>query len=315
MRHLLPIFLLSLMLAACSPRTDSEAARIKAVRDFHTAVLAQPQGGAPSAAQIEQLAPLISRAFRDRLLALRTAEDRAFARHEGTEPPLVGGALFYSLAEGAQRLGAISADDGIEGGNAYQVALEYGPPGGKEKSGGAAWRDRAWVLLQDGRFVVDDLSFTAPWQYGPKGRMSKMIDQLLLHEAPILDPRTVQVMSLPGGQTVVIAEGDREARSVGSYSVRLYAANPDQPGDVTFYLDGSLRPRDGTLQRALTAPLLKGKPDMLVVLLRSAGSGGYLSADAFEIAKDRLQWRASVEGLSAAADPLEALRRKLAAQP
>jgi hypothetical protein len=43
--------------------------------------------------------------------------------------------------------------------------------------------------------------------------------------------------------------------------------------------------------------------------VRSVGTGNYLSAQAFAVAKDKLIFRAAVEGLAADADPVPALRK------
>lgn len=61
--------------------------------------------------------------------------------------------------------------------------------------------------------------------------------------------RFVAKLQLPTGQIVVIAEGDFEARSIGSFSVRLYqAAAP--PDETTFFVTGLIRARDGVLEKA-----------------------------------------------------------------
>ena len=43
----------------------------------------------------------------------------------------------------------------------------------------------------------------------------------------------VEKLALPSGQTAVVAEGDFEARSIGSYSVRIYSRQSAQPDDDT----------------------------------------------------------------------------------
>jgi len=125
-------------------------------------------------------------------------------------------------------------------------------------------------------------------------------------------PRFVQKLALPTGQTAVVAEGDFEARSIGSYSLRIYATQDGQPGDdTTFFLAGLVRPRDGTLERIFLADLGKGEPPRLVVVIRSVGSGGYLSADAFSLGKNTIVLIASVSGLAAHADPVAALKSSM----
>ena len=45
------------------------------------------------------------------------------------------------------------------------------------------------------------------------------------------------------------------------------------------------------------------------MIARSVGTGGYLSAQAFSVDRQRLVFRAAVESLPADADPLAALRK------
>jgi hypothetical protein len=124
--------------------------------------------------------------------------------------------------------------------------------------------------------------------------------------------RFVQKLALPTGQTAVIAEGDFEARSIGSYSVRIYATRSAQPDDdTTFFSAGVIRARDGTVEKVFLADLGNDGPPSLVVAIRSTGSGGYLSADAFTIGKNTVVLRRSVAGLPANADPVIALKASL----
>ena len=110
----------------------------------------------------------------------------------------------------------------------------------------------------------------------------------------------------------MVAEGDFEARSIGSYSVRIYSTQSAQPNDdTTFFSSGVIRARDGTVEKVFLADLGNDGPPSLVVAIRSAGSGGYMSADAFTIGKNTVVLRASVSGLAANADPVVALKSSL----
>ncbi|MBE0626189.1 MAG: hypothetical protein IH606_15385 [Burkholderiales bacterium] len=125
-------------------------------------------------------------------------------------------------------------------------------------------------------------------------------------------PRFVHKLALPDGRTAVVAEGEFEARSIGSYSVRIYSTQNAQAGDdTTFFVVGIVRARDGTVEKALLADLGKDGPPDLVVAIRSAGSGAYLSADAYTIGKDKIALRATLSGLPANADPVAALKSAL----
>lgn len=124
--------------------------------------------------------------------------------------------------------------------------------------------------------------------------------------------RFVQKVALPGGQTAVVAEGDFEARSIGSYSIRTYSGELAQAGDdTTFFSSGIVLARDGTVEKVCLADLGESHESSLIVVIRSAGSGGYVSANAFTIGRNCITLCASVSGLPADADPLVELNASL----
>jgi hypothetical protein len=129
-----------------------------------------------------------------------------------------------------------------------------------------------------------------------------------LHAAAGAD-RWVQKIKWSAGFTAVVAEGDWEARSTGSYGVRVYSTENAVPGDdTTFFVAGLIRARDGSVEAVKLADIDgDGKPE-LVVTVRNAGSGSYLSADAYAFDGQRLWLRASVADLAADADPIAALK-------
>jgi len=122
--------------------------------------------------------------------------------------------------------------------------------------------------------------------------------------------RFITKVKLPSEQTAVVAEGDFEARSIGSFSVRLYDAAP--PGDeTTFFTAGLIRARDGTVEKVVLADVDGDQRPEIIVNVRSAGSGGYLSSHAFAFDKKRLIFRAAVQGLPPHADTVAALRKSI----
>ena len=126
--------------------------------------------------------------------------------------------------------------------------------------------------------------------------------------------RHVESVRLPTGQVVVVAEGDLEPRSIGSYSLRLYSGRaPEFPTDD--FVAGVIRPRDGTIVRvALEDVDGDARPD-IVIVMQNAGSGGYLSADVYGYGKRSLYWLESVTGLEPERNPVQALRTKLLGVP
>lgn len=124
--------------------------------------------------------------------------------------------------------------------------------------------------------------------------------------------RFTQKVPLGKGLVAVVAEGDFEARSLGSYSVRAYFDAQASPGnETTFYTAGVVLPRGGTVRSA--APLeLPGRPHpVLAVVTQSAGSGGFLSADALVVEPRAVRLLGSVNDLPPSEDPSEHLKRRL----
>ncbi|HHQ4518337.1 TPA: PliI family lysozyme inhibitor of I-type lysozyme [Aeromonas veronii] len=115
-------------------------------------------------------------------------------------------------------------------------------------------------------------------------------------------------LTLPSGQVITVAEGRGEPASIGSYDVRLYSgANPQFPLDQ--FIDGKVLPRDGSIKELKLLDLNGDKQPELVVIMESAGSGSYLSADAFTIsAQEGLGTFNHVEGLGPKEDVIEALK-------
>jgi len=85
---------------------------------------------------------------------------------------------------------------------------------------------------------------------------------------------------LSTGLTAVIAEGDFEPRSIGSYSIRIYEANLEYPTD--YFLYGTIRPREGNIETVTIQDINEDSIEEIIVVIRSVGTGSYLSADAFQ---------------------------------
>ena len=117
--------------------------------------------------------------------------------------------------------------------------------------------------------------------------------------------------SVPGtAWRVTVTEGPLEPRSIGSYALRFYVPfDPKWPFDN--YVDGDVRVRDGSIEKLLFDDLNNDQEMDLIVVMRSAGSGGYLSADGYLLNKEGIAFVKSVEGLKKDADPVEALSRAL----
>jgi Periplasmic lysozyme inhibitor of I-type lysozyme len=123
--------------------------------------------------------------------------------------------------------------------------------------------------------------------------------------------RAVKQAPLPGARvTIVVAEGDFEPRSVGSYSVRAYTATNARFAYDRF-LAGAVRPRNGSVEQLRFADVDRDGTADIIVVMRAAGTGGYRSADAFRLRGRALVLLGSVSGLAKDADPVRALTARL----
>ena len=134
---------------------------------------------------------------------------------------------------------------------------------------------------------------------------------LIASAPPTVSAETLRQLEgrLPGTTLIVTAtEGSREPHSIGSYALRLYAPyDPALPYDN--YVAGTLRPRDGGLAELRFGDLDGDAALDIIVVIRSAGSGGYVSADGFLLRAKRLTFAGHVKGLRPTADPLIQLQR------
>ncbi len=147
--------------------SPNDQAQRQAVAQFYDAALAMDVQGLPDDAQMARLARLISPALLDQLNQARAQQALDFSRHQGSEPPLVQGALFFSLFEGAQELIAIEPDDQPL---MWVVTLGYG-----HGADAFEWTDIARVVQLNGRWVVQDIEFMGQWDFARSGWLSNAL--------------------------------------------------------------------------------------------------------------------------------------------
>ena len=131
-----------------------------------------------------------------------------------------------------------------------------------------------------------------------------------LAEGAQSDSRFARMLQIPNSpEVVVITEGDFEGRSSGSYALRIYRGN-SRKYPLDDFVTGTIQPRRGAIERVLVDSVGGNNAIEIIVVIRSVGTGGYMSADAFRYQAKSLVWLASVSGLDKRADPLVALRDK-----
>ena len=119
--------------------------------------------------------------------------------------------------------------------------------------------------------------------------------------------RFVKSVSCPACQVIIVAEGELEPRSIGSYSIRLYGA-PSNGMPADDFLHGLIRPRNGTIRAILFADLDGDDQKEAIVTHRNVGTGSFLSADAFKITGEKLKPFRSFSNLPRDTDPIKELK-------
>jgi hypothetical protein len=107
---------------------------------------------------------------------------------------------------------------------------------------------------------------------------------------------------------VVIAEGDLEPRSIGSYALRVYSGRSNEFPIDEFIL-GVVRPRNGIVECVRFEDVDGDDRSEILVIICSVGSG-YFPSDAFRYGARSLELIASVADRDKVAEPIRALRDK-----
>lgn len=122
--------------------------------------------------------------------------------------------------------------------------------------------------------------------------------------------RYVKKHLLPSGQIAVVAEGDLEPRSIGSYSIRIYS-NVDKKYPTDDFICGIIQTRDGVVENVTFADINQDKSKELIVIMRCVGASSTLSADAYSFKDNQLVKVATLSDQPKDADCVKALMSQL----
>jgi hypothetical protein len=143
----------ALALAGCGNAGSDEERQAEVVGAFYRIHIKNNAPGLPSAEELRQFQPLVSRALYQLLTQAEAADVRYHAVAGTQAPPIVEGDLFTSLYEGATSFSVVSCDtEDLR--SSCQVAFKYGRDGASE-----AWNDKILLVLEDKQWRIDDIEF------------------------------------------------------------------------------------------------------------------------------------------------------------
>lgn len=144
---------LLLALTACSDTGGDEQQQADVVTRFYRIHLQNHAPGLPSADELRQYQPLVSRALYTLLNDAEAADSRYHAALGPQAAPLIEGDLFTSLYEGATSFAVQSCDSDAQRASC-QVALRYQKDGADE-----SWNDKILLVRENQQWRIDDIEF------------------------------------------------------------------------------------------------------------------------------------------------------------
>lgn len=160
-----------------NPSIQTAQARQSAVdrvEQFQWQLIASPVMGLPTAEQLEALSPYLSNQLLTRIRAASLAQKAITQRSQIPEPPLIQGALFYSLFEGASGLVQVTPEGS---GSSVLVTLEYMAQPNDPSP--VRWTDRVMLVTENQQPVIDDLQYLGQWDFSRQGSLSKQLDAVI----------------------------------------------------------------------------------------------------------------------------------------
>ncbi len=150
------------------------------VENFYKAVIALNVRGLPSEDAMKQLTPHLSTKLREAIQHAQVAETQHTNDTYGSEAPFFQGPLFLGVWEGAQRLVEMQRD-ATAARVSYRVTLEMHNPNTEEPKD--HWQDRVVLVLENGRWVVDDLIFMVSDDKSSEDTLSSKLREAASYES------------------------------------------------------------------------------------------------------------------------------------
>ena len=143
------------------------------VQAFYAIRVGSSMTGAPTAAELERIAPFLSDTLTALLKAARTLHDREAQQHPDDKPPFAEGDLFSSLFEGADSFTTVP--DSVAARNQRVVVMFMYKRGGKPYT----WTDTVIIAKKKRHDVIDDIAYGGAGEFGNHGQLRATLERAL----------------------------------------------------------------------------------------------------------------------------------------
>jgi hypothetical protein len=172
---------LALVLALASAfyvgeRMDQKA-QAQAVESFYTAVIEMNIRDVATKEQIEKLTPFITSKLRSTLLETLAAEEKFIKEAEQASEPMASafeGPLFFYVWEGPNKMLGVKPES-VAGQTSYRVMFQMAKPYDTDPKNN--WEDRAILVKENGKWVIDELQFGIGDGSTPNHSLSEKLKQ------------------------------------------------------------------------------------------------------------------------------------------
>lgn len=161
----------------CSCKSENSYSQKKlSLTKFYQKVQNFKGEGIPTANEIDSISPFISSYLKTLLLTCLNKE-KCNTNSNESNAPLIEGSLFCSLFEGYTSVIDITQDS-IDNNRLY-ITFQFSDSITIENDGSRSlpfvWSDRAAMIYENKRWVVDDIDLLGNWQFGLKGSVKKIL--------------------------------------------------------------------------------------------------------------------------------------------
>ena len=160
---------LLVLLAAVGCQTAPAPNATSVVQQFYRTTIADSVTGAPTQKQLADLSPYLSDTLKSLLVAARKRNEADVARAPDEKPSFAEGDLFSSLFEGPNEAEVV-ADSARGAARVATVRMTY-----KGATPIVTWTDRVVLVLQQGRYVIDDVEYGGKWDFASKGTLKSTL--------------------------------------------------------------------------------------------------------------------------------------------